>query len=73
MGIDPSVNESDNFKGNRNHMSNRDSRLGRRVLFTISLSSIRTTRSGEPISPVLKDYYIDKCTSKKNSTWRYYT
>lgn len=65
MGIDPSVNESGNFRGDRNRMSKRGSKRGRRVLYTIAMASIRTSRSGSPINPVLREYYLSKTTSKK--------
>jgi len=65
FGIDPSVNQSGKFNGDRNKISKRGTRFGRRVLFTAALSSIRTTRKGDPINPVLRDYYQKKCQNKK--------
>lgn len=65
FGIDPSVNQSGKFTGNRNRISKRGTRFGRRVLFTAALASIRTTRNGDAINPVLKDYYAKKCVDKK--------
>lgn len=65
FGVDPAVKESGKFKGNRVHMSKRGSKLGRRVLFTIAMASIRKTRKGEFINPVLKDYYDSKTVAKK--------
>lgn len=65
FGIDPSVNQSGKFTGDRNRISKRGTRIGRRVLFTMALSSIRTTRSGDSINPILRDYYLKKCVSKK--------
>ena len=65
FGIDPSVNQSGKFTGDRNKISKRGTRFGRRVLFTVALSSIRTTRNGDAINPILRDYYAKKCTDKK--------
>jgi transposase len=65
FGIDPSVNQSGKFNGDRNKISKRGTRLGRRVLFTAALSSIRTTSKGDPINPILRDYYQNKCLNKK--------
>lgn len=65
FGVDPTVNESGKFKGNRMKMSKRGSKLGRRVLFTMAMASIRKTRTGDAINPVLKAYYEAKTLSKK--------
>lgn len=65
FGVDPTVNQSGKFKGDRNTISKRGTRIGRRVLFTAAMASIRTTRKGEAINPVLRDYYAAKCVSKK--------
>jgi len=65
LGIDPTVNESGNFKGDRNRMSKRGSKLARRILFTIAMASIRNTKKGTAINPILKAYYESKNKSKK--------
>jgi transposase len=65
FGIDPSVNQSGKFTGDRNKISKRGTRLGRRALFTAALSAIRTTRNGVAINPILRDYYTKKCINKK--------
>lgn len=65
FGIDPTVKESGKFKGDRIQMSKRGTKYGRRVLFTIAMASIRTTKNGDPINPVLKAYYESKTQSKK--------
>ena len=65
FGIDPSVNQSGKFNGDRNKISKRGTRFGRRVLFTAALASIRTTRKGDAINPVLRNYYHKKCENKK--------
>lgn len=46
FGIDPSVNESGKFKSDRNTMSKRGTRFGRRALFAIALASVRKNRAG---------------------------
>ena len=65
FGVDPTVKESGKFKGNQNRMSKRGTKLGRRVLFTAAMASIRKNRKGDAINPVLKDYYDCKTVSKK--------
>jgi len=65
FGIDPSVQQSGKFEGDRNIISKRGTSLGRRVLFTAAMSAIRTKRNGEEINPVLRDFYTSKCVSKK--------
>lgn len=65
FGVDPAVKESGKFKGDRIQMSKRGSKLGRRVLYTIAMASIRKTKKGDAINPVLKAYYESKIISKK--------
>jgi transposase len=64
FGLDPSVNESGKFKGTKNPMSKRGSRLARRVLHTIALACIRNKTNGIPNNPVLQAYYQEKTKSK---------
>lgn len=64
FGLDPSVNQSGNFKATEVHMSKRGSRIARRAIFAVALASIRTKRNGEAINPVLHTYYQKKCASK---------
>ena len=64
FGVDPSVNESGNFKGTENKMSKRGSRIARRVLYAIALASVRKKRNGDAINPVLQEYYQKKKESK---------
>ncbi len=64
FGLDPAVKESGNFKGTKTSMSKRGSKLARRVLFTIALVSVRSSRSGTPNNPVLHTYYKNKKQSK---------
>jgi len=64
FGLDPSVNDSGKFKGSKNHMSKRGSRLARRVLYSVALASVRNKPNKQPINPVLQAYYQDKVKSK---------
>ena len=63
-GIDPSVNQSGKFKGNRVRISKRGSRFLRRVLFHIASANIRKLRNGTYANPPVKDFYERKCQSK---------
>ena len=65
FGLDPSVNQSGKFNGDRNKISKRGTRIGRRILFTVAMASIRRTRNGKEINPVLRDFYASKCINKK--------
>ncbi|CQR73057.1 Transposase IS116/IS110/IS902 family protein [Sporomusa ovata DSM 2662] len=65
FGIDPTVKESGKFKGDRIQMSKRGTKLGRRVLYTIALASIRRNKKGDSINPILRAYYESKTASKK--------
>lgn len=38
---------------------------GRRILFTVAMASIRRTRNGKEINPVLRDFYSSECVNKK--------
>lgn len=64
FGIDPSVNQSGKFKGDKIKISKRGTRFGRRVLFTIAMACIRTTSKGG-LNPVLREFYTSKCVTKK--------
>lgn len=64
FGLDPSVKESGKFKGTRNSMSKRGSRIARRVLFIIALVSVRGNKSGSPNNPVILKYYEKKKLTK---------
>ncbi len=65
LGIDPSVNESGKFRGDRNKMSKRGSRLARRVLYTSALSVIKKLPNGEVSNKILYDHYHKLIESKK--------
>jgi len=65
FGIDCSVNESGKFKGNKNKISKRGTRIGRRALYAVALASIRSSRNGVPINKVLLEYYQTNLKGKK--------
>lgn len=65
FGIDPAVNESGKFKSNKQKISKRGTRIGRRALYAVALASIRTNRNGESINKVLLDYYQNNLNGKK--------
>lgn len=65
FGIDPSVNESGKFKGDRNKMSKRGTRFGRRALYAVALASIRKTKNGKLVNSVLYEYYHENLKGKK--------
>jgi hypothetical protein len=64
FGIDPSVNQSGKFDSNRNKMSKRGTRIGRRALYAVALASVRNTRNGNPINPFLLKYYKENLNGK---------
>ena len=65
LGIDPSINESGNFKGSKNSMSKRGSNIGRRAIYTAALSSIGVKRNGKFNNEIILEYYKEKLKSKK--------
>jgi len=65
FGVDPSINESGNFKGDKNKMSKRGTAIGRRVLYALALSCIRKLKSGKVMNKVLYDYYHSQLGNKK--------
>jgi len=65
FGVDPGVNESGKFRGDRNTMSKRGTRTGRRALYTLALQSVKTTRNGIEMNPIIREYFQSKCKSKK--------
>lgn len=65
FGIDPSVNESGKFKGDKNKISKRGSRIARRVLYTVSLTAIKKKPNGEFSNKTLYDYYHKLIETKK--------
>ncbi|MGC7873913.1 IS110 family transposase [Desulfosporosinus sp. SYSU MS00001] len=64
FGLDPSVSQSGKFNSDRNVMSKRGTRIGRRALYAVALASIRKTRNGEPINIVLLNFYNENMKGK---------
>ena len=64
FGLDPAVKQSGKFEGTKVKMSKRGSSIARRVIHTLALQSIGTSRTGEARNPVLHEYYLKKCESK---------
>ena len=64
FGLDPAVKQSGKFEATKIKMSKRGSSIARRVIHTLALQSISTSRTGEAKNPVLRDYYLKKCESK---------
>lgn len=64
FGIDPAVNQSGKFNGTKNKMSKRGTKLGRKVLYAVVLTSIRNKRNGEANNPVLQQYYKENLKGK---------
>lgn len=65
LGLDPGVNESGKFKGDKNSMSKRGSKTARRALYSAALVSIRKKRNGEYFNPVLFTYFHENLVNKK--------
>jgi transposase len=63
-GLDPSVKESGKFKGKRNKISKRGSRLLRRALNLVASRSVSKTRKDEYVNPFLHEFYERKCQAK---------
>lgn len=52
FGLDPAVKQSGKFEGTKIQMSKRGSAIARRVIYTLALQSISTSRTGEAKNPV---------------------
>ena len=65
FGLDPAVKQSGNFTGTKVKMSKRGSPVARRAIYTIALSGVGLTRKGVANNPVLRDYYLSKCQTKR--------
>jgi transposase len=65
FGIDPSVNESGKFKSDKDKMTKRGTRFGRRALYAVALASIRSKCNGQATNKVLLDYYKTNLAGKK--------
>ncbi|WP_138207982.1 transposase, partial [Haloimpatiens lingqiaonensis] len=64
FGLDPSVSQSGKFNSDRNVMSKRGTRIGRRALYAVALASIRKNTNGEPINRVLLSFYNENMKGK---------
>ena len=65
FGIDPAVKQSGNFTGTKVKMSKRGSSIARRAIYTIALVGVGLTCKGIANNPVLREYYLRKCQSKR--------
>ena len=63
-GLDASVRQSGKFKGSRNKISKRGSRLIRRALFHVASANIRSNNGKQPNNPYIQAFYQKKCQSK---------
>jgi len=64
FGLDPSVSQSGKFKSDRNVMSKRGTRIGRRALYAVALASVRRNNIGKPINNVLLNFYNENMKGK---------
>lgn len=64
FGLDPAVKQSGKFEGTKVQMSKRGSAIARRVIHTLTLQSISTSRTRTAKTPVLHEYYLKKCEAK---------
>ena len=55
-GLDASVRQSGKFKGSRNKISKRGSRLIRRSLFHVASANIRTNKNNHPNNPYMQAF-----------------
>lgn len=68
FGLDPAVKQSGKFNGDKVHMSKRGSSLARRVLHMIAINNLKVDKGTKcPVNPVIYNYYVHKCTSKKKN------
>ena len=66
FGMDPGVNDSGKFHGDRMHMSKRGSSLARRILHMVAINNLKVDKATKmPVNPVIYYYYIRKCDSRK--------
>ena len=66
FGLDPGVNDSGKFHGDRVHMSKRGSSLARRILHMAAINNLKVDKAAKmPVNPVIYDYYVRKCAGKK--------
>jgi transposase len=68
FGLDPAVKQSGKFNGDKVHISKRGSSLARRILHMIAINNLKVDRGTKlPVNPVIYNYYVQKCTSKKKN------
>jgi len=64
IGLDASVSQSGKFMSSNNKISKRESNFARRALFAVALASIRNSKNGKPINPILQNYYKENMNGK---------
>ena len=64
FGLDPSVSQSGKFNSDRNSMSKRGTKIGRRALYAVALASVRKNNIGKPINNVLRNFYNENMKGK---------
>lgn len=64
LGVDTSVSQSGAFTSTHNKLTKRGSNLARKILYNLSIASIKTLRNGAPANSVLLAYYKKLTTSK---------
>ncbi len=65
FGVDPSVNDSGDFRSTANKMSKRGTAIGRRALYALALASVRKTKVGVTMNQVLYEMYHTTLKGKK--------
>lgn len=66
FGLDPAVKQSGKFQGDKIHMSKRGSSLARRILHMAAINNLKIDKKTKtPVNPVIHNYYVEKCQSKK--------
>lgn len=64
LGLDTSVSQSGAFISTHNRLTKRGSNFARKILFNLTLASIKSFRNGVAANPVLLEYYKKLTTSK---------
>lgn len=68
FGLAPVVRQSGNSAGADLRISKRGSPYARRCFYMLALQSVSLRKNGEPKTPVLRAYYLEKCKSKPKMT-----
>lgn len=68
LGVDTSVSQSGAFTSTHNKLTKRGSNLARKILYNLSIASIKTLRNGVPANSVLLAYYKKLTTCKPKKT-----